>query len=146
MEITPKKILVPLVIGLLVWIIAFFVIGWTQISENPAIQALYLPMVILFGIGTFLLILIFFYWYLPYLGIDMQNEWILESLLFGIIVMLVQFILDIITFGFFIPIDLGVYFFGLFLGNPDGSTTIIMYPLIVVWTIIAGFITTKLRT
>ena len=98
MKLTPKKILFPVILGLIIWIIAFFIIGWTQISEDPAIQALYIPMVILFGIGTILLVVIFLWWYLPYLGINLEQEWLQESLLFGIILMAIQFILDIIIF------------------------------------------------
>ncbi|MFX0051312.1 MAG: hypothetical protein ACFE8U_08480 [Candidatus Hermodarchaeota archaeon] len=141
MEITPKKVIVPILLSFGIWIVAFFVIGWTQISDDPAIQALYLPMVGLFALGTFLLIVLFFWWYLPYLGIELQSEWLTESLLFGIIVMIIQFLLDIVIFGLFIPnVDLAVYFFGLLSNDPQGSTVIILYPLIVIWTIIAGFL------
>ncbi|MFX0173880.1 MAG: hypothetical protein ACFE9L_18505 [Candidatus Hodarchaeota archaeon] len=125
-------------------IAAFFVIGWTQISDDPAIQTLYLPMVGLFALGTFILIVLFFWWYLPYLGIELQSEWLTESLLFGIIVMIIQFLLDIVIFGLFIPnVDLVAYFFRLLSNDPQGSTIIIMYPLIVIWTIIAGFFVQK---
>ncbi|MFX0066558.1 MAG: hypothetical protein ACFFC7_30745 [Candidatus Hermodarchaeota archaeon] len=145
MEITPKKIMLPTIIGLLVWIVAFFLIGWTVISEDPAIQALYLPMVVLFAIGNFLLLLILFYWYFPHLSVDIQNEWFSESLLFGVILMALQFILDIIAFSFIFPTDLVVYFFGRFLGNSEGSTVIVSYPLIVIWSVLAGYIVMRLR-
>ncbi|MFX1533804.1 MAG: hypothetical protein ACFFDI_06180 [Promethearchaeota archaeon] len=145
MEITLKKLLTPIIVGVLIWIVAFFVIGWTQISEDPFVQSLYLPMVLLFGVITLIFIIIFFYWYLPSLNIDLQAEWLLESVLFGIVVMAVQYILDLISFTIFFPIDLVVYFFGLFMGNPDGSTVMIMYPLIVVWSVLGGVITRKLR-
>ncbi|MFX0183233.1 MAG: hypothetical protein ACFE95_09165 [Candidatus Hodarchaeota archaeon] len=144
MEVTLKKIITPVFLSIGIWIVAFFVIGWTQISDDPAIQALYLPMVILFALGTFLLIVLFFWWYLPFLDIDLQSEWLSESLLFGILLMVVQFLLDIVVFGLFIPnVDLLIYFFGLFLNDPQGSTVIIMYPLIIIWTIIAGFLVQK---
>lgn len=146
MEITPKKLLTPIIIGVLIWIIAFFVIGWTQISDDPFVQSLYIPMVFLFGVITLILIIVFFYWYLPSLEIDLQTEWLLESILFGIVVMAVQYILDLISFTIFFPIDLVVYFFGLFMGNPDGSTVMIMYPLIIVWSVLGGLITLKLRS
>lgn len=147
MEITPKKIVTPVLLGLFIWVAAFFIIGWTQISEDPAIQSLYLPMVIMFGVGTFILMIIFLWWYLPYLEIDLDQFWVQESILFGIIVMLVQFILDIVTFGLFLQdVDLIIYFFGLLQGDPQGSTVLIMYPLIIVWTVIAGFITIKRRS
>ncbi|UCG03500.1 MAG: hypothetical protein JSW11_05795 [Candidatus Heimdallarchaeota archaeon] len=145
MELKPKKILIPLILGLVIWIIAFFVIGWTQISEDPAIQALYIPMVILFGLGTIILVIVFLFWYLPYLGIDLEQAWLEESLFFGIIIMCMQFILDIIVFTL-MQVDLLIYFFGLFLGNPDGSTVIIMYPLILVWAILGGFVTMRIKT
>ena len=144
MELTPKKILIPVILGLIIWILAFFLIGWTQISEDPAIQALYIPMVILFGIGTVVLIIVFLLWYLPYLGIDLEHEWFIESLFIGILVMGVQYILDIIVFTF-MQLDLMIYFFGVFLGNPDGSTVMIMYPLILVWAVLGGFITKRTK-
>jgi membrane protein DedA with SNARE-associated domain len=150
MKVTLKKIIIPAILGFFIWIAAFFIIGWTQISqisEDPAIQSLYLPMVVLFGLGTFVVMTIFLWWYLPYLEIDLDHFWLQESLLCGIIIMLVQFILDIVTFGIFLPdVDLLVYFFGLFQGDPQGSTVIIMYPLIIVWIIIAGFIIFKKRS
>ena len=145
MEINPKKILTPVIFGFLIWIIAFFVIGWTQISEDPAIQALYFPMVFLFGIGTILLMIVFMWWYFPYLEIDLQQEWLQDSLLFGLIVMLVQYFLDVSVFTL-MQVDLIVYFFGIFLGNPDGSTVMIMYPLILVWAVLGGFVTMKTKT
>jgi hypothetical protein len=145
MELTPKKILIPVILGLIIWILAFFIIGWTQISEDPAIQALYIPMVILFGIGTIILLVIFLLWYLPYLSIDLQQEWFIESLLVGILVMGIQYILDIIVFTL-MQIDLVIYFFGIFLGNPEGSTVMIMYPLILVWAVLGGFITKRIKT
>jgi hypothetical protein len=101
MKVTLKKIIIPAILGFFIWIAAFFIIGWTQISEDPAIQSLYLPMVALFGLGTFALMIVFLWWYLPYLEIDFDHLWLQESLLCGIIIMLVQFILDIVTFGIF---------------------------------------------
>lgn len=146
MEITPKRVIIPILYAILIWVVAFFVIGWTQISEDPAIQALYLPMVLLFSLGTLILTGGFLWWYLPHLAIDIQQQWLQESLFFGIIVMVIQFLFDIVTFGFFLPnVDLLAYFFGMFTGDPQGSTVIIMYPLIVVWTILGGFITLKQR-
>ncbi|MFX0125779.1 MAG: hypothetical protein ACFFAE_19310 [Candidatus Hodarchaeota archaeon] len=145
MELTTKKILIPVILGLIIWIIAFFVIGWTQISEDPTIQALYIPMVILFGIGTIILMIVFLWWYLPYLGIDLQQQWLHESLFFGIIVMLVHYLLDIVIFTL-MQVDLIVYFFGIFFGNPNGSTVMIMYPLILVWAILGGFVTIRTKT
>ncbi|MFW9903930.1 MAG: hypothetical protein ACFFFH_06320 [Candidatus Thorarchaeota archaeon] len=145
MELKPKKIFFPLILGLIIWILAFFIIGWTQISEDPAVQALYIPMVFLFGIGTIFLVIVFLWWYLPYLGINLEQEWLQESLLFGFVVMAVQFILDIFIFTL-MQVDLIIYFFGIFLGNPNGSTVLIMYPLILVWAILGGFVTLKIKT
>lgn len=145
MELTPKKILFPLILGLIIWMLAFFMIGWTQISEEPAIQALYIPMVFLFGVGTIILVIVFLWWYLPYLGINLEQEWLQESIIFGFIIMAEQFILDIIIFTL-MQVDLIIYFFGIFLGNPDGSTVVIMYPLILVWAILGGFVTRKTKT
>lgn len=145
MELSPKKILFPLILGLIIWILAFFIIGWTQISEDPAIQALYIPMVLLFGVGTVILVIVFLWWYLPYLGINLEQEWLQESLLFGFVIMAVQFILDIIVFTL-MQVDLIIYFFGIFLGNPDGSTVMIMYPLILIWAVLGGLVTWKIKT
>jgi hypothetical protein len=100
MEITLKKLLIPIILGIVIWIIAFFVIGWTQISEDPTTQALYIPMVILFGIGTVLLMILFLWWYLLHLNIDLKQEWLQESLFFGFIIMMVQYLLDISIFTF----------------------------------------------
>ncbi|MFX0016362.1 MAG: hypothetical protein ACFFB2_17335 [Promethearchaeota archaeon] len=145
MELTSKKILTPIILGLIIWILAFFLIGWTQISEDPAIQDLYIPMVILFGIGTIILMIVFLLWYFPYLALDLEQEWLKESLFFGIVVMGVQYTLDIIVFTL-MNMDLITYFFGIFLGNPDGSTVMIMYPLILVWAVLSGFVTMRMKT
>ena len=56
MKITLKKLVTPIIIGVLIWIVAFFVIGWTQISDDPFVQSLYLPMVLLFGVITLIFI------------------------------------------------------------------------------------------
>lgn len=147
MEITPKKIVTPVLLGLFIWVAAFFIIGWTQISEDPSIQSLSLPLVIMFGVGTFILMIIFLWWYLQYLEIDLDRLWVQESILFGIIVMSVQFILDIVTFRLFLQdVDLIIYFFGLLQGDPQGSTVLIMYPLIIFWTYIAGFIVNRRKS
>lgn len=144
MEITLKKVGIPIVLSVIIWIAAFFIIGWTQISDDPSIQDLYLPMVVLFAVGTLILTIAFLWWYLPYVEVDIQNQWLQESLFVGILLMLVQFILDIVTFGFFLPnVDLLVYFFGILTGDPEGSTVIIMYPLILVWAVLGGYITLR---
>ena len=79
MELTLKKLLTPIIIGVIIWIVAFFVIGWTQISDDPFVQSLYLPMVLLFGAITLIFIIMFFYWYLPFLEIDLQTEWLQDD-------------------------------------------------------------------
>ncbi|MFX0126106.1 MAG: hypothetical protein ACFFAE_20965, partial [Candidatus Hodarchaeota archaeon] len=61
------------------------------------------------------------------------------------VIMAVQFILDIIIFSL-MQVDLIIYFFGIFLGKPDGSTVVIMYPLILVWAVLGGFVTRKIKT
>ncbi len=145
MELKLKKVLTPIIVGIVIWIIAFFVIGWTKISEDPAIKALYIPMVNLFGVVTIILKLVFLWWYLAYLNIDFKQDWLKESVLFGFIIMVVQYLIDIIVFTF-MQVDLIVYFFGFFFGNPNGSTVMIMYPLSVVWAILGGFATMKIRS
>jgi hypothetical protein len=145
MEILPKKVLIPVIFGIVIWILAFFIIGWTQISEDPAIQELYFPLVILFGVGTVLLMVVLLWWYLPHFNIDLKQKWFQESVLFGLVVMVVQYLLDISVFTL-MQVDLIVYFFGIFSGDPDGSTVMIVYPLILIWAVLGGFITMRTKT
>ena len=126
-----KRYLWEVCVGIIFWVIAFVMIGYTYQSAPQW----YLPSVIitfiLFFFATIVLLKVYLERY------QMVERWLKESVLFGFIVMVFQFLLDILVLGVIFRLDLVDYFLH--------STVLITYPSIILQSLVGGFVTYKLN-
>ena len=92
--------------------------------------SLYIPMLIVTAIVSIIVLYQFIrktYW-----DLIEKDEWVKECIVLGIIVMSIQFIIDIPVMGLLFQENLYDYFF-------KTSTVIVVYPTIILETIILGY-------
>lgn len=130
-----KRFLVPIITGFIIWILAFFIVGYTQMPDGP--EELYLPMVFLSTIIWLILIIFVFRWYCNKYGL--KNEWFREAILFGLIISILQFIFDIIAFMGMMGYTLTEFIDDYLLK----STVLILYPLIIAEVTLIAFLLNK---
>ena len=134
MQFTNKKIMSALKIGIILWIIGMLLVGFLGHDQDGDKTVLYIPMVITTGIVSFIVLYRFInksYW-----DIITEDEWVIECAVLGIIVMAIQFIIDIPVMGLVFQQNLFDYFF-------KESTVMVMYPSIIAQTIIIGYLKLK---
>jgi hypothetical protein len=120
-----SDIIYGLILGFITWIIGFMIVGWAVINAPE----LYLTTVLITGvINTILVILIvrFAVYHTP------MSQWAVDSLLIGVIITVLNFLLDFGVLGVMLQQDFVNYLLT--------STVLIAYPLAILWSLIGGWL------
>ena len=128
---------VPIGIGIIIWVFAFFLVGYTRMPGGPA--ELYLPMVALVGIVWTVLALFVFQWYAKKWQIG--AEWFREAVLFGLTITILQFVLDFYVFLNFLSYTIETFVTEYLLK----STVLVMYPFITVEIVVIAYLLRRFK-
>lgn len=121
-------------LGLAYWAFGFNFIGMTKMPGSP-LEFLYMPFVTIFAVIIYGSLLGIFYLLRKKVLVE---SWLWNTLIIGVIICAIQFILDLIVMPFLMyPVPVLFYFIG-------GSTVLIFYPLIIPGTIACGWVIVKL--
>lgn len=120
-----SDIIYGLILGVITWIIGFMIVGFAVINAPE----MYLTSVLITGvINTILVILIvrFAVYQTP------MSQWAVDSLLIGVIITILNFLLDFGVLGVMLQQDFVNYLLT--------STVLIAYPLAILWSLIGGWL------
>lgn len=120
-----SDIIYGLILGVITWIIGFMIVGFAVINAPE----MYLTSVLITGvINTILVILIvrFAVYHTP------MSQWAVDSLLIGVIITILNFLLDFGVLGVMLQQDFVNYLLT--------STVLIAYPLAILWSLIGGWL------
>lgn len=114
-----------LILGVITWIIGFIIVGYAVINAPE----LYLTTVLITGvINTILVVLIV----RAAVYRTPMSVWAADSLLIGLIIMILNFLLDFAILGVMLQQDFVNYLLT--------STVLIVYPLAILWSLIGGWL------
>jgi len=112
-------------LGAITWIIGFIIVGYAVINAPE----LYITTVLITGvINTILMVLIV----RAAVYRTPMSQWAVDSLLIGIIIMILNFLLDFGVLGVMLQQDFVNYLLS--------STVLIAYPLSILWSLIGGWL------
>ncbi len=114
-----------LILGVITWIIGFIIVGYAVINAPE----LYLTTVLITGvINTILVVLIV----RAAVYRTPLSVWAVDSFLIGLIIMILNFLLDFAILGVMLQQDFVNYLLT--------STVLIVYPLAILWSLIGGWL------
>ncbi len=120
-----NDIIYGLILGVITWIIGFIIVGYAVINAPE----LYLTTVLITGvINTILVVLIV----RATVSRTPMSIWAVDALVIGVIIMLLNFLLDYAILGVMLQQDFVNYLLT--------STVLIAYPLAILWSLIGGFL------
>jgi hypothetical protein len=131
------RFIVPIGLGILIWVLAFLLVGYTKMPGGPA--ELYLPMVASSSIIWTILLLVVFRWYARKWHIG--AEWFREAALFGLTITILQFVLDLYAFLTYLSFTLETFVTEYLLK----STVLVMYPFITAETVAIGYLLKRFK-
>lgn len=114
-----------IILGVITWVIGFIIVGYAVMNAPE----LYITTVLITGvINTILVVLIvrFAVYRTP------MSIWTVDSVLIGIIIMILNFLLDFGVLGVMLQQDFVNYLLT--------STVLIAYPLAILWSLIGGWL------
>jgi hypothetical protein len=114
-----------IILGVITWVIGFIIVGYAVMNAPE----LYITTVLITGvINTILVVLIvrFAVYRTP------MSIWAVDSVLIGIIIMILNFLLDFGVLGVMLQQDFVNYLLT--------STVLIAYPLAILWSLIGGWL------
>jgi hypothetical protein len=114
-----------LILGIITWIVGFIIVGYAVINAPE----LYLTTLLITGvINTILVVLVV----RAAVYRTPMSQWAVDSLLIGLIIMILNFLLDFGVLGVMLQLD--------FINYLLTSTVLIVYPLAVLWSLIGGWL------
>ena len=114
-----------LILGVITWIIGFIIVGYAVINAPE----LYLTTVLITGvINTIFVVLIV----CATVSRTPMSIWAVDALLIGVIIMLLNFLLDFAILGVMLQQDFVNYLLT--------STVLIVYPLAILWSLFGGWL------
>jgi hypothetical protein len=120
-----NDIIYGLILGVITWIIGFIIVGYAVINAPE----LYLTTVLITGIiNTILVVLIV----RVAVSRTPMSIWAADALLIGVIIMLLNFLLDFAILGVMLQQDFVNYLLT--------STVLIVYPLAILWSLVGGWL------
>jgi hypothetical protein len=120
-----NDIIYGLILGVITWIIGFIIVGYAVMNAPE----LYLTTVLITGvINTILVVLIV----RAAVYRTPMSVWAVDSLLIGLIIMILNFLLDFAILGVMLQQDFVNYLLT--------STVLIVYPLAILWSLIGGWL------
>lgn len=112
-------------LGVITWIIGFIIVGYAVINAPE----LYLTTVLITGvINTILVVLIV----RAVVARTPMSIWAVDALVIGVIIMLLNFLLDFAILGVMLQQDFVNYLLT--------STVLIVYPLAILWSLVGGWL------
>ncbi|TFG04238.1 MAG: hypothetical protein EU539_11205 [Promethearchaeota archaeon] len=136
-EINKKSLLLGFVMGFLSWLWAFIIVGsamYDFVANKPRtfIFEFYIALLIVNAIVS-VLIFALYLWKYEKVNPIIQHNWMIDALVLGAIVCLMNYVFDIIFFGIFLQTDLLAYFF-------LESTAGYSYPIIILWMLVLAYL------
>ena len=127
-EINFKSLVLAIILGFASWLWAFIIVGsavYDFIANKPKSFdfGLYITMLIVNAVVS-VVIFILYLWKYEQSNPIILDKWFMDAMIFGVIICGMNFIFDILFFGFFAQRDLVAYFF-------FETTTGYFYPLII---------------
>ena len=120
-----NDIIYGLILGVITWIIGFIIVGYAVINAPE----LYLTTVLITGvINTILVVLIV----RAAVYRTPLSVWAVDSFLIGLIIMILNFLLDFAILGVMLQQNFVDYLLT--------STVLIVYPLAILWSLIGGWL------
>jgi hypothetical protein len=120
-----NDIIYGLILGVITWINGFIIVGYAVMNAPE----LYLTTVLITGIiNTILVVLIV----RAAVYRTPMSVWTVDSLLIGLIIMILNFLLDFTILGVMLQQDFVNYLLT--------STVLIVYPLAILWSLIGGWL------
>jgi hypothetical protein len=114
-----------LILGVISWLIGFFIVGWAVINAPE----LYITTVLITGvINTILVVLIV----RAAVYRTPMSQWAVDSFLIGALIMIINFLLDYGVLGVMLQQDFVNYLLT--------STVLIVYPLAILWSLVGGWL------
>ncbi len=136
-EINFKSLVLAIILGFASWLWAFIIVGsavydFIANKPKPFNFGLYIMMLIINAIVS-VVIFILYLWKYEQINPIILDKWALDAIIFGVIICAMNFIFDILFFGFFAQQDLIAYFF-------FETTTGYFYPLIIVEILLIAYL------
>ncbi len=123
-----KDVVYGVILGVITWVIGFIIVGSAVINAPE----LYLTAVLITSIiNTLLVVLVI----RSVVYRTPMEQWALDSLLIGIIIMILNFLLDFGVLGVMLQQDFVNYLLT--------STVLVAYPLTILWSLIGGWLGSK---
>jgi len=135
-KINIKSLIFAIVLGIAAWFWAFIIVGsaYTDPMGNPKpfVFEYYITMLIINAIISIIIVAIYI-WKYEQKNPIIPDKWALDAIVFGAILCAMNFLLDIVFFGFMLKMDLFAYFW-------LESTAGYFYPLIILETFLIAFL------
>jgi hypothetical protein len=136
-EINFKSLIYAIVVGFAAWFWAFIIVGSAvyDFVENKPRSFIFEVYVSLLIINAIISAIVFalYLWKYERLNPIIPDKWLLDAILFGIIISAMNYLFDIIFFGVFLQQNLIIYFF-------IESTAGYFYPLIILEILLLAYL------
>ena len=123
-----KDIIFGVILGFITWVIGFMIVGYAVMNAPE----LYITTVLVVSIINIILTILIVRFVVSNYRLE---QWALDSLLVGIIITALNFLLDFGVLGVMLQQDFVNYLLT--------STVLVAYPLVILWSLIGGWLGSK---